>query len=116
MPHPLTNFSITREYHTPLNITLILEWNPPQGSGPDVIIDHYEITIVPTPLSHPTSNTVTALIWNVTVEYSLLYDITVTPVNCHGSGRSYSLNNIQISKYIILDSLCDTGKAHCELG
>ena len=77
---------------------MTLEWMPPQGSGLDVIIDHYEITIVPTPLSHPTFNNITTSFWNVTLDFNVPYDITVTPVNCAGLGRSTTLYNIRFSE------------------
>ena len=77
------------------NVTVTFEWDPPQGYGPEVIVDGYEIIIVPSPLSHPTSNTVTSTIWNVTLDFNIQYNATITSINCAGMGMSFMLQSIE---------------------
>ena len=94
VPNQPSHFDIIKEYHTVSNVTVTFKWSPPQGYGPEVIVDGYKIIITPAPLSHPTSNIITALIWNVTLEFNVIYNATIISINCAGFGSPYSLHNI----------------------
>ena len=93
-----TGFSIARAYEGTSNTTILLEWDPPQGSGAEAIVDFYNISIIPRSLSHPIWNTVYSTPWNVTLSYNVEYTATIAAVNCHGVGNRVILPNIKYSK------------------
>ena len=75
--------------------TLTLEWDPPQGSGPEAIVDSYTISISPDPLSHLGVNMNLSSPWNVTLAHNTTYSIGITAVNCAGESDSFTLADIQ---------------------
>ena len=95
-----TGFNITREYYTTMDNTVMFEWDPPPGSGPEAIVDNYTITITPAPVSHPISNVVITSPWNVTINYNVIYTATISAVNCAGDSPSLTLSAIEYSKCV----------------
>ena len=75
--------------------TLTLEWDPPQGSGPEAIVDSYTISISPDPLSHPGVNMNLSSPWNVTLAHNTTYSIGITAVNCAGESDNFTLPDIE---------------------
>ena len=91
-----TGLRVVQSYFTPENITVTFEWDPPQGLGPEVVVDYYRITISPAPLSHPSINSVNSSVWNVTLNYNAPYTANITAVNCAGES---SFSSLQINEY-----------------
>ena len=102
VPFPPINFNITNELHGVSNITVIFEWDPPQGSGPAIIIDTYEVSIISHSLSHPISNVIDGLSWNVTLNYNVEYTATITAENCAGVSLPFTLHAIKFCEHIIV--------------
>ena len=98
VPLPPANFTITREYHTTSNITVTFEWDPPQGNGPEVTVDSYEISVTPSPLFHSTPITINSTVWNATLNFNTVYVATIISINCAGAGKPLTLQNIEFSK------------------
>lgn len=85
------------------NVTILLEWSQPQGSGPQAVVDNYIIIITPLPLllSQVTMlpNYFQAL--NVTLDYNTSYNATITSENCAGKGDTFVYPDvIEYSMYI----------------
>ena len=99
VPSPPTNFRIVTELHGVTNITITFQWHPPQGSGPTGVVNSYEISIMPRPLSHPSSNAISSLSWNVTLNYNVEYTATITAENCIEMSRPVMLHNITFCEY-----------------
>ncbi len=81
-----------------VNTTLTFEWDPPQGSGSEVIVDYYIISISPRPLSHSITNVVPSFPWNVTLAHNTVYSANITAVNCAGVSDTFVLFDIEYSK------------------
>lgn len=90
-----SGLNFTREYQGINYTTVTLEWDPPQGSGQEAIVDNYTISVFPRPLSHPSINVVMYPPWNVTLDHSRVYSINITAVNCAG-GETLE---VEYSKY-----------------
>ena len=90
-----SGFNITRVSFTVTNITVMFEWDGPQGSGPEAIVDDYIITITPSPLSPSAITVVGNSPSNVTLRFNVIYIATITAVNCAGESPSYQLQNIE---------------------
>ncbi len=73
----------------------MFEWDPPNGSGPEAVVENYKISILPMPVSHPISNVVDNTSWNVTLDYNVIYSATITALNCAGESIPNVLTNIQ---------------------
>ena len=101
VPQMPTGFRVTEQYPTSTDKTVTLEWDPPQGMGPEVIVDHYWITIIPQPLSHSVTNMVESAPWNVTVDFNTLYTANITAANCAGKSQSFMLPDTRFSKYLL---------------
>ena len=97
-PRAPTSFNLTNGYEDEFNITITLEWNPPKGSGPEVIVHSYEIVITPKPISYPSSNTIYSTSWNVTLNYNVQYEATIIAVNCEGESSPVILSDIEFSE------------------
>ena len=100
VPLPPTNFSISEEFHDNMMTTVTLDWAPPQGSGPEAIVDNYTISISPAPPSQPALSPVFSPPWNVTLSHNEVYSINLTAVNCAGESRAVTLPSIEFSKLI----------------
>ena len=75
----------------------MLKWDPPQRSGADSIVDFYNISITPKPLSHLIWNVIYSTHWKVTLSYNVEYTATITAVNCAGESSTVVLPNIEYS-------------------
>ena len=73
-------------------------WDIPSGAGPKAIVDHYNISISPDPLSHPGLNVVNSPTWNVTLRYNEEYTAVIIAENCAGKSPPFTLYNIEYSK------------------
>ena len=92
-----------------IDTTLTLEWDPPQGSGPEAIVDNYIISISPDPLSHPGVNMNLSSPWNLTLAHNTTYSIGITAVNCAGESNNLTLPDIEYSRkitIILMTSCC----------
>ena len=98
MPLVLTGFHLTREYHDVMSTFLTFEWDPPQGSGSEAVVDNYTISISPSPLSHPSTIVVTSPLWNVTLAHNTIYRASITAMNCAGEGVTFIPANIEYGK------------------
>ena len=95
-----TGFRITGQFDAMhYNTTIAFQWDPPQGTGPEAIVDSYDILITPTPLSHPSFNLLMSTAWNVTLSYNVEYTIYISAVNCAGESSPAILPNIEFSEY-----------------
>ena len=74
-----------------LNYNITLEWNPPEGSGLEVIVDSYNINVIPKPVSHPINNLVYSTSWNVTLQYNANYTVSINAENCAGESSEVTL-------------------------
>ena len=95
---------IEDEYETTSNITVTLGWDPPQGTGPEVIVHNYEMVITPESLSHPNPIIVYSTSWNVTLDYNIIYSAVLTTVNCEGESSLLLLSNFTFSECIRLST------------
>ena len=91
VPLTSTGFNIARDSFTTVNYTVTLEWDPPDGLGPEATVDYYWISVTPRPLSHPISNLVLLPPWNVTLDYNVVYTVSITVVNCAGDSNAAEL-------------------------
>ena len=91
MPITPSGFGVSMEYFAYSNNTITFDWDPPQGVGPEAIVDYYVIAISPAPLSHPILNNVSSSPWNVTVAYNTGYSVNITAVNCAGRSGTFVL-------------------------
>ena len=98
VPRTVTDFRILSEFYDMMNFTVNFKWNPPDGRGPEAIVDNYTISILPMPLSHPISNVVYSTNFNVTLDYNVIYNATVTASNCAGKSKRVYLTNIEYGK------------------
>ena len=99
VPLPPTGFHVTREYYNITETTVTLDWDPPQGRGPETIVDNYTISISPAPPYQPARITVPMSPLNVTLNGNIAYSINLTAVNCVGESDPSLLADIQFSKY-----------------
>lgn len=84
-----------------LETTVTFEWDPPQGSGPEAVVDNYTISISPRPLSHPCTNVVhgvQSLVWSATLAHNTMYTLNITAVNCEGQSDPYNFPQIEYGK------------------
>ena len=84
------------EFFTVSNLTVIFEWDEPQGRGPEGIVDTYIITLSPSPLSP--SDVISLpnfpLSLNVTLNYNTVYEATITAENCAGRSETFMYPNV----------------------
>lgn len=78
-----------------METTVTLYWSPPQGTGPEAVVDNYTISISPAPLYQPARMVVTPGS-NVTLEHNVDYSINFTAINCAGESDPLVLPNFQI--------------------
>ena len=97
VPETPTGFNISEVYFIVGDTTITFKWDPPQGVGPEAIVDYYVIAISPAPLSHPILNNVSSSPWNVTVAYNTGYSVNITAVNCAGRSGTFVLADFEYS-------------------
>ena len=93
-----SGFDIVQDSFTSENNTVTFDWDPPQGVGPEVIVDYYRIIISPAPLSRTTINLVESSPWNVTLDYNTVYTAYIIATNCAGESGSLLLSGINYGK------------------
>ena len=98
VPLPPLALRITGEMHSNMETTVSLEWDPPQGSGPETVVDNYNISIFPNPPYQPANILVSSQNTTVILEHNELYTINVTAVNCAGESRQALMLSIEYGK------------------
>ena len=81
-----------------MTVTVMFEWDEPQGSGPETVVDYYTIAITPSPLS-PSPIMVQRSPLNATLNYNTGYTATITAMNCAGNSATFSLQNIYYGEF-----------------
>ncbi len=92
VPLAITGFNIIGNYFTMMDIEVVFVWDPQTGVA---VVDNYTISVLPTSISHPISNLVYSTSWNVTLDYNVIYNATITAQNCAGESEPFVLTNIQ---------------------
>jgi hypothetical protein len=93
-PDPVTNFQRQNEELQPWLVVITLAWEPPAGKSPETHVDHYSLSVLPRPISHPQVNNVTMLSFQVTVDYNVNYRIAINSVNCAGSSLTSFITDV----------------------
>ena len=76
----------------PTNVFVNTEWDLPQGSGPESVVDIYNITITTIPISDPISNLIQFTGYIVFANYNVEYTITLFAMNCAGESSPTTIN------------------------
>ena len=82
-----------------METTFTINWDPPQGSGTEAVVDEYHISIVPTPPYHPVLNRVLSPPWNVTLTHNEVYTGNITAINCAGESTPLLIPPTEIGKH-----------------
>ena len=102
VPLKPTGFNTSMKHDNSLDTIVTFQWNPPQGSGPETIVDSYKISITPRPVSHPVLNVVSyTTSWNVTLYFNVEYSATIIAVNCAGDSSPFTLHDIKFSEFVM---------------
>ena len=92
-----TGFSIVEEFYSNSNLTVLFQWDEPQGEGVQAIVDNYTIDISPRPL-YPSEYSIvlpnSPQSLNVTINYNTNYIATITAENCAGPSQPFNYPNI----------------------
>ena len=104
-----SNFKSIEEFHESNYSTLTFSWDPPQGSGPEAVVEYYVVSFSPAPVSHSVANMVQSSPWNVTLAHNIVYRINVTAVNCAGESDILVTADTEISKEVKESGEC-TGR------
>ena len=99
VPRTPTRFSTIEIYHDFMETTVTLNWELPQGSGPEIIVDNYTISISPDPPYQLSVISVSSPPWNITLDHNEEYTINVTAMNCAGVSEPAILSNIGFSEF-----------------
>ncbi len=70
----------------------MFEWDAPSES--DGLIDNYTVVISPRSISRPITNAILTSPFFVTLDYNVVYNTSITAVNCAGKSTSVMMNNI----------------------
>ena len=92
VPLLTSGLSITNESFTVSNLTILFQWNGPQGSGPQLVVDNYIVSITPMPLFPPINiTTLSNSTQNLYVSllYNRMYTASLTATNCAGDSETY---------------------------
>ena len=102
-----TGFNTSVKYDNSLDTIVIFLWDPPQGNGPEAVVDSYKISITPRPVSHPVLNVVSyTTSWNVTLYFNVEYSATIIAVNCEGDSSPFTLYDIKYSELVLCKCTC----------
>ena len=92
-----TGFSIVEEFYSNSNLTVLFQWDEPQGEGVQAIVDNYTIDISPRPL-YPSEYSIvlpnSPQSLNVTINYNTNYTATIIAENCAGPSQPFNYPNI----------------------
>ena len=99
-PAPLspTGYNITRIEHDAMETTVTIDWDSPQGSGVEAVVDYYTVSISPTPPYQPGMFNVSSPPWNVTLTHNLEYTGNITAINCVGESTPLPIPPIKFGK------------------
>ena len=98
VPITPSEFRVVSKYHDDMETTVTLDWIPPQGSGPEAVVDNYTISILPTPPYQPATVYLVLPPWNVTLDHNEEYTLNLTAINCVGESATITLTNIKFGK------------------
>lgn len=88
------------EYHGTNTTTLSFYWDyPPQGIGPETVVENYTISISSSPLFNLSTYVVQSPPWNVTLAHNEIHSINITAVNCIGDSGTFIFPTIEYSKF-----------------
>ena len=99
VPLQPSNLSIMSMSHGLMNTTFTFVWDqPPQGGGPESIVDNYTISITPSPPSDPNTTTLPfpPSPFIVTLSHNQMYTLSLTAVNCAGQSEALTIVPEQI--------------------
>ena len=82
-----------------MSTTVTLDWDPPQGTGPEAVVDNYTISISPAPPYQPARLQVPSYPWNVTLAHNEIYSINLTATNCVGDSEPIALSNVGFGEF-----------------
>ena len=84
-----------------METTVTINWDAPQGSGTEAVVDEYHISILPTPTYGPVMNLVVSPPWNVTLTHNIVYTGNITAINCAGESTPLLIPPTEIGNQII---------------
>ena len=88
-----TGFNLTSEtYHTDIEVIGTLDWDPPQGSGLEAIVDYYILFFSPSPIHQLAKINLPSGPQRVILSHNVQYNINLTAVNCLGQSEPFILN------------------------
>ena len=90
-PSSPVNLTSSVQQYARINVSIILQWNPPVDSG-STSVDNYTITVTGPTIQELTSLRPTA---NITVVYNEMYTVNVRASNCVGSSTSATASIFQ---------------------
>ena len=93
-------------HHDVRNVVITLAWEAPRGEGPEAVVDHYIISLSPSPLS-PMDTMVLASPWNVTLNSNEVLTATIVAVNCNGESDPLVFDVITGAIPLLHLSLCN---------
>ena len=76
---------------------LQFEWDEPQGSGPEAVVDAYTIVISPRPLFPSLDALVvpnSPQVLNAIVDFNTYYTTSITAENCAGESETFLYPNV----------------------
>ena len=74
------------------NVFVNTEWDLPQGSGPEDVLNSYNITITTIPISDPISNLTQFTEFSLSANYNVEYTITLFAMKCAGESSPTTIN------------------------
>ena len=98
VPLTPTGFNFTATYPVILTTTITFKWDRPQSPGPESIVEYYEILL--SSMMESVLYTVSSSPWNVTLDYNVNYNASITAINCAGKSNPVLLYNIDFGNNI----------------
>ena len=108
-----SGFNISDEIYAIDNLTVTFEWDGPQGSGPQAIVDNYTVFITPRPLllNEFTVLPKSLMILHVTLNYNMAYTAAITSENCAGESEKFVYPSaIRYGKQFVLPCMSVPGE------
>lgn len=100
-PLPPTSLNITTRIERTSDTNVFFEWEPPTGSGPEYVIESYDISVMSEFGYDYINDTVSSPTWNTTLEYNEKYSVAVVSINCAGESEPIELEDILFSEYAV---------------